>query len=99
MTVRKQVELTGSGRHFVEVAGSEVLVEQTPDNTPQGVPVIELDTPGNPQFPAYNQSRYRPPRPFQRLYVDDQGGTTGTLYLTIITDERLQFRISSAVSS
>lgn len=97
MTTRQQIELTGSGRHTVNVGGSEILVEKTPDNTPDGVPVIELETPGNPQLPAYNQARYRPPQPFERFYVEDKGGTAGTLYVTVINDRRLQMRISSAV--
>lgn len=100
MTVRKTITVpaAGSTESFL-VAGSQVVVEKTPDNTPAGVPILRLDTPNGNGLPAFNQARYTLDGGFQRIYVEGTAASAGgTLYLLVITDERLQFRISGAVA-
>lgn len=99
MFVRKTVTVpsTVGDVAIVDVAGVAVVVEKTPDNTPAGVPQIRSDSPGSAPFPAFNQTKYEPDRPFELLYVEGRGGTAGELYLTIITEPGAQYRISGAV--
>lgn len=101
MITRKQITVPADGvQEMVEVAGAQLIVESSPDNTPDGVPLLRMDTPGSTAFPAFSQSHYRLPEGFKRFYVEGQGGTAGTLYVLIIASTReLQFRISSSVTA
>lgn len=102
MTTRKVVTVPADGvtEEIRGAAGFEILVELNPDNTPSGVPVLHIDSPGGPSLPALNQAHYRPPQQFQRLYVTGTAGSAGgTLYLLIVTDRNFQFRLSSTVEA
>lgn len=99
MITRKSLTVPAAGaQELVEIAGAQLVVEKTPDNTPAGVPLIRIDSPGASPFPAFNQTHYRLPEGFHRFYVEGQGGTAGTIHLLIIAaGKSLQFRISTAV--